>query len=60
MAKFSKIFQGVPKGAIYPVEYKPGDECPQELEAAAQACGVLEAAAQALGLKKPAKPKGEG
>lgn len=40
--KFNKPFRGVPKGAIYPVEYQPGDECPPELEAAAVACDVVD------------------
>lgn len=40
--KFSKAFSGVPDGEIYPVEYAVGDECPQELEAAAQSLGALE------------------
>lgn len=34
--KVIKGFQGVPNGAIYPVTYHPGDECPPELEATAQ------------------------
>lgn len=50
MAKFEKTFHGVPDGAIYPVEYQPGDECPKELEASAQALGALET-------PKPAKGK---
>lgn len=41
MAKFAKPFHGVPNGAIYPVEYTTGEECPQELEAAARALGAL-------------------
>lgn len=60
MAKFEKTFHGVPEGEIYPVEYKPGDECPKELESSAQALGVLEAVADPQGSKKPAKAKGEG
>lgn len=40
--KFTQPFRGVPKGAIYPVDYQPGDECPPELEAAAQSLGVLD------------------
>lgn len=39
--KFTKPFRGVPRGKIYPVEYQPGDECPPELESAAQATGVV-------------------
>ena len=42
MAKFSKPFYGVPAGAIYPVEYKVGDECPRELELSAKALGAIE------------------
>ena len=41
MAKFEKSFRGVPAGAIYPVDYAPGDECPKELEASAKALGAL-------------------
>lgn len=51
--KFVKTFKGVPDGEIYPVEYHPGDECPPELEHAAQECGVLE---HAKADKQP-KPK---
>lgn len=40
--KLSKPFQGVPDGEIYPVEYVVGDECPPELESAAQSLGALE------------------
>lgn len=42
--KFIKIFQGVPDGEIYPVEYQPGEECPPELEAGATAVGAIEGA----------------
>lgn len=52
MAKFSKAFRGARKGEIYPTDFAPGDECPPELERAAQACGVLEQAA------RPAETKG--
>lgn len=42
MAKiFAKAFRGVPDGAIYPVDYAPGDECPDELIAGAEAEGAL-------------------
>ena len=50
MAKFAKPFSGVPDGAIYPVQYEPGQDCPPELEPSAQAMGVLEQ-------DKPAKGK---
>lgn len=43
MAKFTKPFRGVPDGEIYPIEYKPGDECPKELESAAKSLGALAA-----------------
>jgi len=33
--KASKPFKGVKDGDIYPTEFKPGDEIPPELEAAA-------------------------
>lgn len=51
MAKLTKPFRGVPAGEIYPKEYKPGDECPRELEAAARALGALH-------IEQP-KPKGK-
>jgi len=41
MAKLTKAFRGVPDGEIYPIQYKPGDECPPELEAGARASGAL-------------------
>lgn len=53
MAKFTEPFYAVPDGAIYPIQYQAGDECPKELEAAAQAQGALE-------LPKPAKGKAKG
>lgn len=42
MAKLTKAFRGVPMGAIYPVEYQAGEECPEELEAGARELGALE------------------
>lgn len=41
MAKLTKSFRGVPAGEIYPVQYKPGDECPPELEDAARSLGAI-------------------
>jgi len=49
--KLSKPFQGVPDGAIYPVEFAPGDECPPELRDAAESLGALEV---------PKKPASKG
>lgn len=43
MAKFSKPFEGVPDGEIYPITYQAGDECPAELESAAESLGALTA-----------------
>ena len=40
---FEKEFKGVPDGEIYPVDYKPGDECPPELLAAAKELGAVAA-----------------
>jgi len=40
--QFTKPFQGVPNGEIYPVDYKPGDECPPELESAATDLGAFD------------------
>lgn len=39
--QFTKPFQGVPNGEIYPVNYQPGDECPPELESAAADLGAF-------------------
>lgn len=41
MQKFTKPFKGVPNGAIYPIEYAIGDECPEELIAGAESLGAL-------------------
>lgn len=40
--QFTKPFQGVPAGEIYPVQYEPGDECPPELESAAAELGAFD------------------
>jgi len=40
--KFTKPFQGVPDGQIYPVQYQAGDQCPPELLASATALEVIE------------------
>lgn len=63
--QFTKPFQGVPNGEIYPVNYQPGDECPPELESAATDLGAFEnpeeggAGADAVPslAKPPRKPK---
>lgn len=52
--QFIAEFRGVPKGAIYPVEYKPGEECPVELLAAAIDLGAV--AAEPAG-KQPKAPR---
>ncbi|MDF2863647.1 MAG: hypothetical protein K0S02_3919 [Achromobacter mucicolens] len=52
MAKLIKAFRGVPKGAIYPVEFAAGEECPPELEAGARDLGALEASADDSDEKK--------
>lgn len=44
MVKLIKDFRGVPNGAIYPVHYKGGDECPPELLAGALELGAVESA----------------
>lgn len=51
MAKLIKAFRGVPRGAIYPVCYEAGQECPPELEAGAREQGALEAAEDDSGEK---------
>lgn len=40
--KAIKEFKGVKDGDIYPTEFKPGDEIPPELEAAAIELGAVE------------------
>lgn len=40
--KASKPFKGVKDGDIYPTEFKPGDEIPPELEAAAVELGAAD------------------
>lgn len=45
--KFKAPFLGVPNGEIYPVEYKAGDQCPPELQEAAESVGALETKAKA-------------
>lgn len=39
--KFRARFYGVRAGAIYPVWFEPGDDCPPELEEAAIATGAV-------------------
>ncbi len=39
--KLAKKFKGVPDGFIYPVVYGAGEDCPEELLAAATAAGAL-------------------
>lgn len=56
--KFTKDFRGVPVGAIYPVEYKPGDSCPLELMAAAAELGAIEQQGGSASAAE-AKPKGK-
>lgn len=41
--KAIKPFKGVKDGEIYPTEFKPGDEIPPELEAAAVELGAADA-----------------
>lgn len=45
--KATKEFKGVKDGEIYPTEFKPGDEIPPELEAAALELGVTDAKKEA-------------
>lgn len=49
--KFTAPFRGVPNGAIYPIDYQPGDECPPELEDAARECDALDAKPKAKASK---------
>lgn len=48
MPKLTKPFCGVPDGAIYPVTYAAGDDCPTELVAAATSLGALDKEAPTL------------
>lgn len=41
--KLKKAMRGVPNGAIYPVDYDKGDDCPDELVDAARELGCLDA-----------------
>lgn len=52
MAKLIKAFRGVPRGAIYPVEFAAGQDCPPELEAGARYLGALEGSADDSDEKK--------
>ena len=52
--QFTKPFQGVPHGQIYPVQYQPGEECPPELESAATELGAFgDLAADDVGASAP-------
>ncbi|TGN96174.1 hypothetical protein PL79_018930 [Burkholderia sp. USMB20] len=59
MGNFAKKWRGVPKGGIYPVQYVPGDECPDELEGAAAEAGVLEGMDKPA-ISQPAPTRGRG
>lgn len=51
MPKLTKPLLGVKAGDIYPTEFAAGDECPPELQAAAESLDALEA---------PKKPASKG
>lgn len=51
MAVFAKEWFAVPPGAIYPVTYREGDECPPALEGEARALGLLREEAPAKSRK---------
>lgn len=55
MAKLTKAFYGVPDGAIYPIEYKKGDDCPDELMVAAIELGAIAAKDKAAWEKSEAE-----
>lgn len=55
--KVIKPFRGVPNGELYPVDYKPGDECPPELLDAAIHFGAVEAAKEESTKTPKAKTK---
>lgn len=39
--KFIKSFKGCRKGEVFPTDFKPGEECPKELEFAAKEAGAI-------------------
>jgi hypothetical protein len=51
MAKLTKRFLGALPGEIHPTAYEPGEDCPPELESAAEEAGAFEGTAP---VKKPA------
>lgn len=44
--RLTKAFKGCRAGEVHPTQFQPGDECPKELEHAAEELGILETAAQ--------------
>lgn len=40
--KFIKSFRGARRGEVFPTDFKAGEECPDELIAAAKALGAVE------------------
>lgn len=60
--KFIFPFKGVPAGEVYPVDYAPGDDCPDDLLPAAIAVGAVEDKAIAAPSNKALKaaPKNKG
>ena len=55
MAVFVKPFYGATGGNPFPVDFKPGDFCPADLEPAARSAGVLDAE-----VEKQEKDEGKG
>lgn len=56
--KFTKPFLGVKAGEVYPTEFKPGDECPPELQDAAKSVGAVEGKAAPAPAAKRGKQGG--
>ena len=52
MAKLKKELFGAPDGEVYPRVFEVGEECPPELEAAAQHADALESAEEAAAREK--------
>lgn len=44
--RLTRAFKGCRKGDVHPTQFQPGDECPKELEHAAEELGILETDAE--------------
>lgn len=44
--RLTRAFKGCRKGEVHPTQFQPGDECPKELEHAAEELDILESEAE--------------